>query len=806
MRADGYDELARLRAENARLVGLLDAHGIAWHRFEPAVASVASVSLTTDEKVALFRRLFRGRTDVHPVRWETKAGKTGYSPACANEWLAGVCEKPRIKCADCGRRQLMPLADQTIYDHLAGHHTVGVYPLLTDDSCHFLAVDFDDADWRADAQAFIQSCRGLGIPAALEISRSGNGAHVWVFFAAKVAARDARRLGTALISHTCARTRQLKLTSYDRLFPNQDTMPKGGFGNLIALPLQKLPRESGGSVFVDDALQPYADQWVFLASVQPMALHDIEPTILRATGGSHPLDVTFITEEDQQEPWKRTTPAKQRLPGPMPASLTVTLSNLLYFDKASLPHALANRLIRLAAFQNPEFYKAQAMRLSVWDEPRVIGCAENFPSHIALPRGCLDAASDLLRKNGIRCELRDERFSGEPLEARFTGTLRPDQEAAVAAMLRHDTGILCAPTAFGKTVTAAALIARRGVNTLVLVHRTELLKQWQEQLHAFLNLGKGVLGTIGGGKAKPTGRIDIAVMQSLFRQGEASQIVENYGQVIADECHHLSAFSFEAILKRTRAKYVLGLTATPIRRDGRQPIIFMQCGPTRHTAARPTGAPQTMEVVSRYMSTHIALGADAGIQAVFRHLANDASRTTAIADEIASAFEQGHKVLVLTERTEHLDAIGTALASRVSTLFTLHGRMSKKQRATLVSELDALPPDAARVLLSTGKLVGEGFDHPPLDTLVLAMPISWNGTLQQYAGRLHREHAGKTRVRIVDFVDAGHPALLRMWDKRQRGYQAMGYRVQSVTVNDELDFDMAPAGEVRADVSQTGMK
>ena len=798
MTADAGDELTRLRAENARLIALLGSHGIAWREPQPLPLPVeAVVMLTTTEKVALFRRLFQGRTDVYPVRWESKAGKAGYSPACANEWLAGVCEKPRVKCADCGHRQLMPLTDQTLYDHLAGRHTVGVYPLLTDDGCHFLAVDFDDADWRADAQAFTQSCRELGVPAALEISRSGNGAHVWVFFATKVAARDARRFGTALISRTCARTRQLKLTSYDRLFPNQDTLPKGGFGNLIALPLQKLPRESGGSVFVDDALKPYANQWAFLASVQSMAPHDIEPTILRATGGSHPLDVTFITEEDQQEPWKPTTTAKQRLPGPMPALLTVTVANLLYFDKASLPPALANRLIRLAAFQNPEFYKAQAMRLSVWDEPRVIGCAENFPNHIALPRGCLDAASELLRENGIRCELQDERFSGEQLEVRFAGTLRPDQEAAVAAMLRHDTGILCAPTAFGKTVTAAMLIARRGVNTLVLVHRTELLKQWQERLQAFLDLGKGVIGTIGGGKVKPTGRIDIAVMQSLFRQGEASQIVENYGQIIADECHHLSAFSFEAILKRARAKYVLGLTATPIRRDGRQPIIFMQCGPTRHTAARPAGAPQTMEVVPRYMPATIALGADAGIQDVFRHLANDASRTAAIADEIASAFKQGHKVLVLTERTEHLDAIGTALASRVSILFTLHGRMSKKQRAALVSELDALPPDTPRVLLSTGKLVGEGFDHPPLDTLVLAMPISWKGTLQQYAGRLHREHADKTRVRIVDFVDAGHPALLRMWDKRQRGYQAMGYRVQSASVSDELDFGMAPVDEDR---------
>lgn len=797
------DELKRLRAKNARLAGLLEAHSIGWRT--PLATSPTEVSLTTSEKVALFRRLFRGRTDVYPVRWESKAAsKSGYSPACANEWRAGVCEKPRIRCADCSHRMLVPVADQTIYDHLAGHHTIGAYPLLADDRCHFLAVDFDDADWRGDAQAFIQSCSSLGVPAALEISRSGNGAHAWVFFASKVSARDARRLGTALISHTCARIRQLKLTSYDRLFPNQDTMPKGGFGNLIALPLQKLPRENGGSVFVNDALAPYADQWAFLASVQFMAPHDIEPTILRATGGSHPLDVTFMTEEDQEEPWKRTTSGSQRLPGPMPESLTATLANLLYFDKASLPQALANRLIRLAAFQNPEFYKAQAMRLSVWNEPRVIGCAENFPNHIALPRGCLDATQKLLRDNGIRCELRDERFHGEPLAVGFAGTLRPDQEAAVAAMLRHDAGILCAPTAFGKTVAAAALIARRSVNTLVLVHRTELLKQWHQRLQAFLDLGEGSIGTIGGGKAKLTGQIDIAVMQSLSQQGETSAIVENYGQVIVDECHHVSAFSFEAIMKRVRARYVLGLTATPIRRDGRQPIIFMQCGPTRHTASRPADSPQILEVVPHYLSMRIAAAASAGIQDVFRHLANDAARTAAIADEIARIFDQVHKVLVLTERTEHLAAIGVALAGRVPTLFTLHGRMSKKRRNALVCELNDLPPGSPRVLLSTDKLVGEGFDHPPLDTLVLAMPVSWKGTLQQYAGRLHREVVGKKHVRIIDFIDAGHPALLRMWDKRQRGYQAMGYRIPSADVSEQLIFDERAPGEAMTMPHATG--
>ncbi len=774
-------EIATLRAENDRLIALLESHGIEWRTPQSAVVVARELEpskLSTAEKVALFRRLFRGRTDVYPVRWEGKtSGKSGYAPACANEWRAGVCEKPRIKCGDCSNRLLIPMSDAVIYDHLAGKHVVGVYPLLEDDTCYFLAADFDEADWRDDARAFMQSCEELGVPAALEISRSGNGAHAWIFFASRVSARDARRLGTAIISHTCSRTRQLKLESYDRLFPNQDMMPKGGFGNLIALPLQKLPRESGCSVFVDADLQPYPDQWGFLASIQPMPVHDIEPTIVRATGGVHPLDVTFIDDEDLATPWKRQSTATNKLAGQMPKSLTVTLANLVYFEKAQLPQALANRLIRLAAFQNPEFYKAQAMRMSVWDKPRVIGNAENYPQHIALPRGCLEAALDLLRENGIDCDLRDERFGGEPIDISFVGTLRLDQEAAVAGMLHQDTGVLCAPTAFGKTVTAAAIIARRGVNTLVLVHRTELLKQWQERLQAFLGVGKGVVGTIGGGKAKPTGKIDIAVMQSVSRQGEVNPLVENYGQVIVDECHHVGAVSFDAILKRTKAKYVLGLTATPIRRDGQQPIIFMQCGPIRYTAASPAGAPHDLEVLPRSRFTRIDLPTDAGIQDVFRHLANDQARTESIASEVRDAVGQGRKVLVLTERTEHLDAIKTELDGLLPVPFVLHGRMSKKQRSALVADLDALPPDAPRVLLSTGKLVGEGFDHPPLDTLVLAMPVSWKGTLQQYAGRLHREHASKADVRIIDFVDTGHPALLRMWDKRQAGYKAMGYRL-----------------------------
>lgn len=774
--------LAILQTENARLIALLDAHGIDWQPpVEPTRIPVAPVdtssALDTRSKLALFRSLFRGRTDIYPLRWEGKSGKSGYAPACANEWRPGICEKPRIKCGDCHQRQLLEVTDDVIFRHLAGAVVVGVYPLLKDDTCYFLAVDFDEAEWRDDARAFVESCKALGVPVALEVSRSGNGAHAWIFFEDKVLASDARRLGAAIISHACERTRQLSLSSYDRLFPNQDTLPKGGFGNLIALPLQKRSRAQHHSVFVDDALVPYADQWEFLATLQRMNPERIHPVITQATGNRDPVAVAYVDEDEGAQPWKVPSPRPQKPNGPMPATLSITLANLIYFEKAQLPQPLVNQLIRLAAFQNPEFYKAQALRLSVWNKPRVIGCAQNFPQHIALPRGCWDAVQALLAEYKITPLVEDERFAGYPLDVSFLGTLRPDQETAVTAMQAHDTGILCAPTAFGKTVSAAALITRRRVNTLVLVHRTELLRQWQERLQAFLGVGKEVVGTLGGGKPKLTGQIDIAVMQSLSRKGEISDLVKNYGQIIIDECHHLSAVSFEALLLSSPARYVLGLTATPIRRDGQQPIIFMQCGPIRHTAARPASAPHDLSVSPRILSGPVIVPEGSGIQEVFKRLADDSQRTATIVSAVVQAYRQGRKVLVLSQRTEHVETLDVALREQVANLFTLHGRMPKKRRASLISTLESLPEDAPRVLVATGTLIGEGFDHPALDTLVLAMPISWRGILQQYAGRLHRLHAAKSDVQVIDFVDEGNVAVLRMWEKRKAGYKAMGYRL-----------------------------
>ncbi|MDR0327583.1 MAG: DEAD/DEAH box helicase, partial [Planctomycetaceae bacterium] len=571
---------------------------------------------------------------------------------------------------------------------------------------------------------------------------------------------------------------------YDRFFPNQDTLPKGGFGNLIALPLQKKSREHGFCVFVDEQFQPFDDQWAYLKSVKKMDGQEVEAAVLRITGQSHPLDVAFVTAEEESEPWKRP-PRDDKIVAPLPKSVTLILADRIFIAKEGLPQPLANRLIRLAAFQNPEFYKAQAMRLSVWNKPRIIGCAENFPKHIALPRGCLDDIQSLLKKHGVANELQDERITGEKINVEFTGILRDDQEMAVSTMLRHDTGVLCAPTAFGKTVSAAALIARRRVSTLIVVHRIELLNQWIERLTTFLNLDIGKFGSLGGGKNKSQGIIDVAVMQTLSKKENLSALLDRYGQIIVDECHHLSAFSFESILKQSKSRYVVGLTATPIRRDGHHPIIFMQCGPIRHTAVRPDDTPTILTVVPRWLPPP-EISADDSVQGLFTRLVQNEYRNKLIVQDILSAYSEGRKVLVLTERTDHLERLHAELDQSFENVFVLHGRLSKKTRSDVFSSLTALDDCVPRILLATGKLVGEGFDYPPLDTLILAMPISWKGILQQYAGRLHRNHSTKTDVRIYDYVELGHPVLSRMWEKRVHGYLAMGYAIHGSPFDNAL--------------------
>jgi superfamily II DNA or RNA helicase/very-short-patch-repair endonuclease len=750
-----------------------------------------------EAKIALFRSLFHGREDVYPRRFESrKTGRAGYSPVCGNEWVQGICEKPRIKCSECPHQRFLPVTDDVIRWHLQGHDdhsrhfVIGVYPMLLDETCFFLAADFDKTAWQDDVGAFLETCRQMNLPAALERSRSGRGGHIWFFFNEAVPATLARKFGAHILTETMERRPDIGLDSYDRFFPNQDTLPPGGFGNLIALPLQKRPRESGNGVFLDERMTPYLDQWEFLSSIHKISRGEVEEVVRRAEAKGKVIGVRLVPEGDEEEatPWM-APPSRRRkdtpIAGPLPKILELTLANQIYIGKEVLPPALRNRLIRLAAFQNPEFYKAQAMRLSTYDKPRIIACAEDHPKHIGLPRGCLDDLLQTLSGLNIKTVVRDQRNSGQPLKATFQGELRPEQILAAQAMLAQDTGVLAATTAFGKTVVAAWLIAKRGVNTLVLVHRRQLQQQWIERLSTFLGMPVRVIGRIGGGRNKPTGLLDVGVTQSLVRNGVVDDLVGNYGHLIVDECHHLSAQSFEQVARQAKAKFVTGLSATVMRKDGHHPIIFMQCGPVRYrvnSKERVAAHPFKHTVMVRPTDFRPLQPANPNVRQQFHELYEeliaDEERNQLICHDLIQTLREGRSPLVLTERNEHLDSLAKQLASEVPNLVVLRGGMRKKELDAISARLAAIPADESRVILATGRYVGEGFDDARLDTLFLTLPVSWHGTIAQYVGRLHRLYDGKREVRVYDYADLNVPMLARMFDRRGRGYEAIGYKMQ----------------------------
>ena len=627
-----------------------------------------------------------------------------------------------------------------------------------------------------------------GCPAVLERSRSGRGGHVWLLFEDAVPAALARKVGSYILTETMERRPDIGFDSYDRFFPNQDTLPHRGFGNLTALPLQKRPRGDGNSVFLDEQGVPHRDQWAFLSTVQRIGRAHLEAIAREADRRGRVLGVRLPpAEDDEPTPWA-APPSRRRteppIVGELPDSLEPILGNEIYIAKDGLVPGLRHRLLRVAAFQNPEFYKTQAMRLPTYAKPRIIGCAEEHPQHIGLPRGCLEDVREVLIDLNIRPVIRDERFGGYPLQATFRGELRTEQRFAAEAMLKHDTGVLAATTAFGKTVVAAWLIAQRGVNTLVLVHRRQLLDQWIERLATFLDLPTKSIGRMGGGRKKPTGFLDVAVIQSLVREDVVNDCVAEYGQVIVDECHHLSAHSFEQVVRRAKARFVLGLSATVTRKDGHQPIIFMQCGSVRHrvdaraqAAARPFE--HTVIVRPTTFQTGNVTGTDKRIefQSLYQLLVDDETRNRAICEEVVLAVRDGRSPLILTERNEHLDRFESALSTSVPHVVALRGGMGKKQRRTESERLAAIPREEGRVILATGKYIGEGFDDPRLDTLFLTLPVSWRGTIAQYVGRLHRLYDGKREVQVYDYADLNVPMLARMFDRRCRGYEAVGYTI-----------------------------
>lgn len=798
-----------LRQENEELKLLLHAHGI---EYKPKHAeekdgvyspfTFPSVKLSIEERVAIFHSLFKGREDVFARRWFSKTtGKSGYQPVCINEWRRGVCDKKKYKCADCPNRHFAPLTYQDLYRHLEGKDenccdVVGLYAIMPDNNCTFLCTDFDDKSckygYKDDVLAFVGVCKEWSIPYAIERSRSGNGAHVWIFFEEPIPAFKARRLGNAILTEAMRHNGRMSFNSYDRFFPNQDRMPEGGFGNLVALPLQGQARKRRNSVFVDDDFLVYKDQWAFLYNIKKMKNKEVDMLL-----NLHVCEeLGALTTSSESKPW--VTPITQDISkSDFYSEIEITKADKIYIPLKAVSAKVLNHLKRIASFKNPEFYSKQALRLSTYSTPRIISCFDITDDYLAMPRGCEDAILSFLNENGVKYNIIDETNHGTPISVSFQGKEREEQLAAINALLMRSNGVLHATTAFGKTVTAAAIIARKKVSTLILVHSKALLAQWHERLTEFLSIdyveppvpkkrGRhkkfSPIGCLDSTGNSLHGIVDVALIQSCLDGDSVKPFVENYGMVIVDECHHVSSITFENVLKGVKAHTVYGLTATPIRKDGHQPIIFMQCGPIRFSAdAKSQMTKQSFEryLIPRFTSYRSITDDKQSITTLYQLLSEDEMRNSLIVEDVCKAVEVGRTPVILTNRTAHVTMLAEKLRDKVKNVVTLTGTGNAKEKLETLQHLHEISREEALVIVATGKYVGEGFDYPRLDTLFLALPISWKGLVAQYAGRLHRENEGKKDVRIYDYIDIHEPVCDNMYRKRLKGYASIGYKIIS---------------------------
>ncbi|MDR0503060.1 MAG: DEAD/DEAH box helicase [Treponema sp.] len=648
-----------------------------------------------------------------------------------------------------------------------------------------MAVDFDKDTWQEDVKAFIDTCKLENIPAALERSRSGNGAHIWIFFEKKIAASKARKLGSFLMTKTLDRRPEIGLDSFDRFFPNQDTLPKGGFGNLIALPLQKSAREKNHSIFPDRDMSPYTDQWAFLSSIKPLDEIKLDEIINNAIRQNELLPVIYdpVEDEDDSKPWERKSASLPTITESLPQKIEIVLADQLYVNHTGLPPILRNRILRLASFANPEFYRAQRMRLPTWNKPHILYCYEYFPEHIGLPVGCLDSLIEIFDHYKIKVEFQNKQNRGKSIVVNFIGELRDEQKDAAQKLLAKQTGILSASTAFGKTVVALRIIAERRVNTLILVHRKLLADQWAERINQFLGIPKKEIGCYSGTKKKRTGIIDIAVMQSIVKKDKVEDWITDYGQIIVDECHHISASSFERIIRKCPAYYRLGLSATVIRKDGQHPIVLMNMGEVRYSNTNSTKDVFIKKVFPRLTSFYLPNEFQAtnekplDINEIFRSLYTNEKRNELIVSDILEAYNEGRNCLVLSERLEHLDILHDLLSKNISAVFILKGGLGKKQIKAIMESIQNKLSEENIVILATGKYLGEGFDLPNLDTLFLVFPFSWKGILIQYTGRLNRTYHGKNEIQVYDYVEEQVPVLAKMYRRRLKGYNGLGFTV-----------------------------
>jgi superfamily II DNA or RNA helicase len=741
------------RVEKTQEVGTYGGHRLSMSTASPpGVDSIFS----SGEKIKLFRTLFRGREDVYAVFWfNERTGKKGYSPACEDPWST---RKGKAK-------RYLPLTDKVIFSHLTGEQIVGVYPLLQDDTCWFLTCDFDKEGWALDALAFLNICKDHGVPAYLERSRSGNGGHVWIFFSTPIPATSARQLGVRLLKETMVIRAEMDLASYDRFFPSQDFLPRAGFGNLIALPLQKKCRALGNTEFLNvdqSELRPWPDQWSFLNQIKRLGPFQVEALLEKippvSVGPSH----------------SRAVSASVRQRYPAPNQIRAALGATLSIEKSGIPPWLLAQMKQLALLHNPQFYEREKLRLSTWRIPRFIRCYEEDASHIHLPRGILEELKELANAAGSELSLADHRPVPEKLSLEFLGSLTPGQMNAIRAALSGDMGVLIAPPGAGKTVMGCYAVAARNMPTLILAHRKPILDQWRAQLGVLLGLSSRMIGQVGGGRNRQTGIIDLGMMQSLKRFDDLESFFSKYGFIVVDECHHLPAFTFEACVKRAPVRYILGLTATPYRRDGLQEIITLQCGSIRYTMA-PVEDGFSRTLVVRETPFTYSEDDDPSIQEIFRSLVRDDARNELIRTDVCQALAHGRRCLILSHWKEHCELLAAGLRECGKTPLVLSGTLGKKTRLAMLESLQGAPADEELLIIATGQYLGEGFDCPQVDTLFLAFPLSFRGKLIQYVGRALRSHEAKNSVRVYDYADTRVPILRKMYAKREKTYRSLRF-------------------------------
>ena len=825
-----------LQLENQILKNILDRSGISYtheiarigvsekaEEYDPDQgARILHPKQITAEMANLFYSRFWGRQDVYARRSEKKGtGEVGYYTQCHNRW-EDICPKmhhEKMNCKDCPHQSYKQLTVKDVLAHLQGKSyngsdVIGIYPLLKNGTCRFLVFDFDnheksmekkdfantDETWMEEVDAMRRICILNGIDPLVERSRSGRGAHVWIFFDKPIPAALARRFGFALLEKGAEQVNLKSFKYYDRMLPAQDALPEGGLGNLIALPLQGQALKKGNSAFVDVNWNAYPNQWENLWSKPRLSVAFVE-TKIKEWSASDIAEVADDngTAEEREQPWKKEKPFRRE---DVDGKLRLILSNGLYIDSLNLKAAIQNKIRRLAAVRNPSFYKNAAIGMSNFFTSQWIYLGKDHLSgYIEIPRGVYDELIKKTKAAAIPYEICDERQCGRCINVTFKGELREEQKPALEEMMKYDNGILQAATAFGKTVVCSAMIAEKKVNTLIVLENSALLDQWKDALEQFLDIDeqlpeyktktgrtrvrKSLIGKLQGSHDSMTGVVDIAMAGSLCKKEGWHPLIDHYGMIIVDECHHAASDTIAKVLQKVPAKYVYGVTATPKRADGLEKINYMLLGPIRYIySSKEKAKAQRIPhlVYPRFTRTVPPRGVITERMhpnEAYEILRHNEVRDEQILSDVKDCIAAGRTPVILSRYKDHSERLYERIKGYADKVFLMTGNNSKKEHRRIREQLQETTPGETLALVATGSLIGEGFDFPRLDTLIMATPVSFQSVVEQYAGRLNRNYAGKEDVIVFDYVDSHISMFEKMYAKRLKAYKQIGYEICS---------------------------